>query len=204
MPYSQVPTAVMNEQTAAYTVVPALVALLETTFSRVIIINFWSTREGTGKAASGLLGRSMKVIAVYSRRPKTTDKVPGKLFIKLNQQLFDRAAELSKNGIPVFAAAPKAQSLWDLKRTTECCYFAIMPGQSEQIVELDVEHYEVKEPVITPGELLASVVQKAEAMDYGSVISAIKKSNSQSHSFFMFSRWGQYKPIYFLCLTDAV
>lgn len=201
MPYPRKPTAVMNEQTAALTVMPIIRQLLMTAFDFVIPINFWSTREGTGKAIAVFEGMSMQVVAVYPRRAKTLDDLPGSIFIKINQKLYDHAVELESKGIPVFAAASTARSLLDLANASQCCYIPLIPGGAEDIFEVDIESATFVEPRINDVEFLSLIADKAKTMNYQEAAIAIRESFRRSHHYVMASLWGQYKPIYFLCAS---
>jgi len=194
----------MNEQTATYAIIPVLQKLLQNTYSQVIPINFWSTREGSGKAIESLSGQAVKVLAVYPRRPKTAASSPGCVFIKINQRLYDHSAKLSEVGIPVLAAAPLVEGLHDLNNEAKCGFFFVEPEHTEQILQVGLDNDQIAFPRLSNQGCIDLVAYKSKVMDYRDVVSAIRNSNRSDRGFFLYNGWAQYKPFYFLCLTPTL
>jgi len=53
----------------------------------------------------------------------------GNVLMKVNEQLFDMAFDLSEAGIPVFAGVPVVSSLVQLAQTFECNWYSLIASQ---------------------------------------------------------------------------
>lgn len=116
-------TSFMSESTAAYALVPDLVAHLGEQFPHVIPVYFWSTREGARVGLESMGNRTVRVVGAYARRPKVIHPGDDRILVKVNDLLFSAAREGAGFGIPIFAGVPLVNSLSDFSLGVRCSWF---------------------------------------------------------------------------------
>ncbi len=70
----------ISEHTAEFILVPKLVNILSKTFSDIIPIYLWLTREGSNMAKSCTKDVKFQIISVFPRRPKVTEQCQNEIF----------------------------------------------------------------------------------------------------------------------------
>lgn len=121
-------TSFMSEHTTEFYVVPRFRAIIEKRFSPALPMYFWSSREGTARAANaGVHGR---LCALFARRPK--DPTPSHVTMKVNAEVFDDAFYLRKLGVPAFVGMPEVVSFLDLAGEFSCTWFSLRATDETQ------------------------------------------------------------------------
>jgi hypothetical protein len=118
-------TSFMSENTAAYALVPDLVAHLGEHFPRVIPVYFWLTREGARVGLESMGNQTVRVVGAYARRPTVIHPGDDRILVKINDLLFAAAREGAGFGIPVFAGVPLVNTLADFSLGVRCSWFHI-------------------------------------------------------------------------------
>lgn len=118
-------TSFMSESTAAYALVPDLIAQLGMHFAHIVPVYFWSTREGARVGIESMGNRTVRVLGAYARRPKVIHPGDDRILVKINDLIFSGAREGSRFGIPVLAGVPLVNSLADFSLGVRCSWFHI-------------------------------------------------------------------------------
>lgn len=195
----------ISEHSAGFVLAPNLGAILAASYSTVIPIFFWATREGTDFASEGFAGRRVKVLTVFPRRPKMDPKLPGCLFLKLNEQLF-RYAQASRNsGLPVLAGMPLAKNLGEL--TFGCpCVWVHLTGVDEEPAD---ETFELKPQTDqrTPrwkrahAEQILKLLAAAPAMEWREAAGSLRQARSASNTMPGWPYGSGYRPFNLLVIV---
>jgi hypothetical protein len=129
-------TSFMSENTAAYALVPDIVAHLGKHFPHVIPVYFWSTREGARVGLESMGNQTVRVVGAYARRPKVIHPGDDRILVKINDLLFSAAQKGAEFGIAVFAGVPLVNSLADFSLGVRCSWFHI-PGTSHAVTDCE-------------------------------------------------------------------
>lgn len=198
------PKSFISEHTAEYTLVPKFADILLDTFSEVIPIFFWSTREGGSIARESLRGSEFLIVAMYARRPKVDVINQGYVDVKFNDTLFLRANHLQNNGIPVFAGVPIISNLRKFRLGLPCAWFKLNSSGNECTLRLPQENEMCNEnnsvKQVNPKEIINIILSEAQYMGWDRVTQIIKSNRSpQLPDRYLYGIWGQlYKPVYFM------
>lgn len=96
---------------------------------------YWASREGANQSKHRNADLSLKIAAVYARRPKLyRDDL--RIHIKINSELTAFANAAATRGLPCFAAAPIAHSLDELHRAP--CAWINLIGASAGLDTLSI------------------------------------------------------------------
>ena len=120
-------TSFMSENTAAYALVPDLIAHIRERFPHVVPVYFWSTREGARVGFESMGSHPVRVMAAYARRPKVLHPGDDRILVKINSLLFGGARAGAEFGIPVLAGVPLVNSLSDFSLGVPCSWFHLAP-----------------------------------------------------------------------------
>ena len=201
----------ISEHTAEYVLVPTLARILSAAFSRVVPVYFWLTREGNTIAQRCMSGQSVRLIAVYPRRPKIEDPGQNHILVKVNAQLFEFARRAAPLGIPVFAGVPLASSLTDLALDLHSGWLRLTPqGTDDRDIEfgLTLEGTKLgKEPrcadlegPLQPAQLVQSVLTGTQPAPWEQAVENLRELRSSVRSLGLYPFFGGYKPFYFLLI----
>jgi len=206
-------TGCYSEHTAEYALIPRIVTILHGAFGYVIPFYFWANREGANLSVLNAPSSTVRLLAVYPRRPKMEAPSEGNLLVKLNAELYDYAAVAEPSGIPVIAGLPLARSLFELGIQPECLWFAITDSDQppcDVLMWLD-ETGRILTPSSTEAgaaELLSDesiremVLGRARPMHWSDAVRAIRESRTSSNRW-RYPFWGSNrKPFYVACFDS--
>ncbi len=197
------------ERTAEYMLVPLLQRVLEIRFGSAIPIFYWKTREGNRVSLDIHEGCSVRVLAMFARRPKVTGKtnlVAG----KINFELIQFAQAARSVGIPAIVGFPAVTSLQGLYSAPPIFWlpldlpskgdFDFITDLSEECpLPLDIEGHPIQalslKQVVEDVEKNAKIFSWGDAMEH---ISQLRLEHYLENSYFGFGWFGGYKPVYFL------
>jgi hypothetical protein len=198
-------TSFISEHTAELILVPKLLNVLTKKYRHITPLYYWASREGGAMSNASFHNKSIKVIAMYPRRPKVKFPGAGIIQIKFNQLLFDRSSYLTSHGIPVLAGIPLADSLESIHSGTACNWFYLNPDGVEEIGILHLQnsnHFSSDNVrIINEEEIFELIESKAVVCTWPDTLLKIKEMRRiQTESF---RRWSGisgdlYKPIYFV------
>lgn len=126
----------ISEHTAEFYLVPRFQKVLRSDFSTTLPFFFWSTREGNSNSRNSSTGESVRVCALFPRRPKLGGTCA--VIMKVNKEVFEMAAELQQVGIPSFVGVPIVHSLFELVEDFDCLWFYLRARDQFQ-AEWEVE-----------------------------------------------------------------
>ena len=115
----------ISEHTAEYVLIPALTRILSKEFECIIPIYFWASMEGSTMGHECGLGREVRVIAVFPRRPKIKELNSNEIVVKFNQEIFLKAHHARDLRIPVIAGVPICTSVGALGSVSNCAWFQL-------------------------------------------------------------------------------
>lgn len=200
----------MSERTAEYALVPNLVAQLTERFQRVIPVYFWGTREGSRVGRESGEGQTVKVVAIFARRPKVRHPGCDSILVKINNILFSTANAGADVGVGVIAGVPLVSSLTDFSINSQCSWFQLTSDSEEnedREFRLMITDGVVTSPLpegITGPLDKAELIQKIDAhcreLEWDCALDAmrhVKSIDGTQHRFF----GGSYRP-FFLLLTN--
>lgn len=202
------------ERTAEYALVSLLQRSLQSHFGSCVPIFYWKTREGNKVSEALHEGRLIKVLAMFARRPKTTDRkeVRGG---KINQEVAEFAAIARVAGIPVIAGFPAVEFTLDLYSDPTIFWLPLDASRDAELrftVDLSKPRLALIEdggqPMRTMSlsevardiEKNAKVFQWDEAMQ---CIAELRQSHGGPEAYSPFAWFGGYKPVYFLMPQDV-
>lgn len=152
---------------------------------------------------------SVKILALYARRPKVDCPGRSKIFVKLNELLFARAEIFHSKGIFAFAGVPLADSLDRLLLSAACVYFDLEREWNEAFIEIDInEEGNAIEPL--PYQLsIAAVADRIAtlgAMEWRHALKLIDEMRRSDYKgFYRRGLYGDlYKPVYLIVRCNAL
>ena len=193
----------MSEHTVELQLVPRFQAVLGPEFSKAIPFFFWSTREGNSESKSKNVNQSLRLCALFPRRPKLGGG--SGILMKVNEEVFAMAFALRRVGIPSFAGIPLVSSIFDFTGEFNCQWFLLTPTDAVHF-DLEVEcdtHKVVSNEHLTgpcPDKDICEIVRSsASVMSWPQAIEAVRSvRNINRQSFgYRFPFGPTYKPIYF-------
>lgn len=116
----------MSEHSTEYALVNSIVKHLSVEFPIIIPIYLWLTREGNNLGKDCLLGRQVRLISVFPRRPKVSFPGQGEILVKFNSSILGWASAAQSLGIPVFAGVPLVSDLSAYRFNTHCSWFYLL------------------------------------------------------------------------------
>lgn len=182
-PYAR--TSFISEHSAEFVLVPNLVEILSATYSSIVPIYFWATREGSRIAASGVEPRMVRLVTVFARRPKVQNPNDEMLLVKINARLV-QAGELGRRfGSPVFVGVPLATNLLRFHIGTPCAWFYLAGSahtEEDVYIRLSLKgerqnshnNASLVQGVLTHKEILAEVSRNAGPMTWQSAVEVMK------------------------------
>ncbi len=121
------PTSFISEHSAEFALVPAAVRALSAADERVVPLYFWKSREGSSMGVRCGPEGSVRVAAMFARRPKVLSPDQDHVLVKLNDMLFAAASFLAEVGIPTFAGVPLASSMAALACHIRVAWLGLLP-----------------------------------------------------------------------------
>lgn len=203
----------ISEHTAEYVLVPALTRILAASFSRVVPIYFWSTREGSNLGRRCMSSQPIRLVAVYARRPKIEELGQNHILVKLNAELFEYARVAKPLGIPVFAGVPLVSSLAELTLKSQCSWFRLAPDESQDRdtelrltlsgARLDDDRSCVGlEGPLESGKLVESVLTGSERISWEQALEKLREIRQSVQRYGLYGFFGGYKPFHLLLFDD--
>lgn len=191
----------MSEHTVEFYLVPRFMTILSSRFSSVLPFFFWSTREGNATSRRALMPESVRVCALFARRPKLGDG--GKVLMKVNQELFDMARDLSEAGVPVFAGIPVVSSLLQLAQKFECDWYCLASSQG-MFADCEIECESranlagaaLRGP-LRRDEVVDTVEDRAKPATWQAMLETLRSTRSRQDRYH-FQFGPVYKPVYFM------
>jgi len=202
-----------SERTAEYALVPKLQKQLEIAYGAAYPIYYWKTREGNSVSSRIHGGNSVKVLAMFARRPKSYGE--GSLvFGKINARLAEFANAARSLGIPTIAGFPAVDSIGGLYTNPTIFWLPIEMSDGDDC------HFQVDLSVTDPVPINSdgSVIQ---TLTFDEIIRIVERQ-SLIHSWDIamkhismlraerfqpdwhwFSWFSGYKPVYFLIPTPC-
>jgi hypothetical protein len=197
------------EHTAEYMLVPRMQAVLATRFPSSVPIYFWKTREGNSVSSSLHSRQSLRVLAMFARRPKIVE-TEHLLGGKINQELYEFAGASWRAGIPAIAAFPAVSSLWGLYDNPPVFWISLQIKKlSDMEFILDTSKHSCQlfrrdghvVRVLSDNEIIEMINQEAKVFEWDEAMKKIGELRLERYregSFSRFFRFGGYKPVYFL------
>lgn len=173
-------TSFFSERTAEYSILPTVVTYLRQRFGVAAPMYFWATREGNTVANEVHVGRRMRVLVVFARRPKISKGAM--LLGKLNAELFEFARRAEQYGLPCFAGFPVVRSVLELGADFRTHWFPLIGEEQDDLyfqVDLSQLHLApttMDGHALQPVELgdLGDAVENAHVLPWSDVIKAIR------------------------------
>jgi hypothetical protein len=197
------------ERTAEYALVPLLQRSLELSFGAAIPIFYWRSREGNQLSSSVHRGHEIRVLAMFSRRPKATHRrklIGG----NINSELFEFSQAARAHGIVSIAGFPAVESIYNLY-SNPSIYWLPLDSTRDSDFEFTVDLLEpIPKPIGSDGiELqtlsLPFIIEQVrdcsrllawdDAMEF---ISELRSKCFRKTPLSIFAGFGGYKPVYFL------
>lgn len=194
-------TGFCSEHTAEYVLAPRFVGLFAARGLQAVPLFFWLTREGSATGRCSAPDRNVRVVAVFARRPKLSGRGDA-IEIKFNDELFEYAAAARDVGIPVFAGAPVATSVFDLTEQCALAWFSISTrhrGDRVVLVEVAPPHRLVADDLgvsapLSDDAIFDIVGREAAIKRWGEVADSLRFIRGMS-GLRRHVRWGSgYKP----------
>jgi len=131
-------TGFCSEHTVEYVLAPRFVRVFTARGLLAVPLFFWFTREGSAAGRLSAPDRTVRVAAVFARRPKVFGR-GDTIEFKFNDELFQYAAAAHEVGIPVFAGAPIATNVFELTERCPISWFSIPAGgRGDRLVSIEV------------------------------------------------------------------
>jgi len=198
-----------SERTAEYLLVWQLKACLEIGSRTVIPIFFWKTREGNRTSSKLHAGATVRIVALFARRPKITDKanlVAG----KLNAELFRFTEVASSFGIYTIAGFPAVGRIFDLYLNPSTIWLSLdypeNSGDIEFFVDISRENKKAFNDDLGLLHMLSSstIVHESDkvcrAYSWGDAMNVLGMLQREINSYYNFPFGGGYKPVFLLII----
>ncbi|WP_155625912.1 hypothetical protein [Burkholderia vietnamiensis] len=211
----------LSEHSVEYAIVPRAVSVLKGAFDNVVPLYFWKTREGNGLSAALNADVTVRVLALFPRRPKLADlDDSAPLFGKINSEIFEFSAVASKFGIPVAVGLPLVRNIQQLGRNPRIAWIQIVSGNVDAQLESDVHlMFSEKEGLAALDGLLPESLSMMEELDLPRIISsnsvrltwheaaeAMSELRATSEGYRYALRFlgggAQYRPVYLMVFED--
>lgn len=207
------PIAFICERTVEYVLIGRLARVLSQNYTAIFPFHFSAGREGS---AVSELDESLKVVAVFPRRPKILTSGSQEVYVKFNRILFDVAGKARRFGIPVFAGVPLISSLGSLADDPDCAWFLIQSrsssSSSDVVHRMDLasrrlltSREEGVEGPLDSKQLLAQVELHARSYWWPEAAENLRKLRKRDDGrlfFFPFGS-GAYRPFFFAILEEG-
>jgi len=198
-----------GERTAEYALVPLLQRALAREFGWAIPMSYWRTREGNRTSAEMHRGLSVRILAMFARRPKVTpsDTV---LTGKVNWELFRFASFARQQGVPTIAGFPAVTSVMQLHSDPQVFWLHIEGLRaSEFFVDLasnpehaliDIDGNPV--PTMSIENIAEHISAHARTFAWDEAMQCIHRLRTEHDGRYV-SPWSVgYKPVYLLVPPD--
>ncbi len=195
----------LNERSVEFCLVPRLCRLLSD-FRRVTPIYFWRTREGSRLGFESDNGASVRVLAMYARRPKMSSVGDDTISMKINAYLRERVSFLANQGIPAVFGVPLASSLLDFQLSVPCIWFKVHSEGKDSgdiVISMDASTGSTQDnaldgsaSTIQEDEILCMVRNAAQFRLTRAIEIMGQKLPVEAPASWWFR--GVYKPVYFL------
>jgi len=164
----------LSEHSVEYAIVPRAVSVLKGAFDNVVPLYFWKTREGNGLSEALNADVTVRVLALFPRRPKLADlDDSAPLYGKINAEIFEFSAMASKFGIPTAVALPLVRNIRQLGRDPRIVWIQIVPGNVDAQLESDVHlMFSDKEELVALDGSLPKSLSVMEESDLPRIISS--------------------------------
>lgn len=194
-----------SEHTVEYYLVPYFRKLLESHFDKVVPFFYWSSREGNSRSRNSDFGKSIRLCAMFPRRPKLNNS--SNVVMKVNEEVFSMAFDLQEVGIPVFLGIPIVHSIFEFSDDFEFRWYSInraSPSQSDYEIECEEPNTSTNHESIltlcTEMDICKSIENKSHLVNWKEALEKLRQVqfggiNGRGHR----SRFGSvYKPSYFM------
>lgn len=186
-----------NEHTIGYFMIPLVLAEFATKFRMVTPVYYMATREGSRQARSSFTQAPFKLMAMYARRPKLSEKHLGRIEMKVNQILFDRSDYLRHEGIPTIIGMPLAENITDVHEKLNMRWFELLEGGVETQFQIPRDagvEFAAGSIVATNLPAFGTNLKFSKVFNSWEEASGILRNGPGFHGFYGYS----YKPIYFI------
>mgnify|MGYP001139543563 CR=1 FL=1 len=203
-------TSFICEHSAEFVLVPFLTQLFSDNKQKLTPLYYWKSREGSSISKQCDPNTSIRLFAMYARRPKIHSPEKDYISVKINNILFERAYYLKENGIPTIVGVPRVSSIINFHVGCPCSWFRLCPDEN---IESDIEFAiniksnkcEIKLPSSIEGPLeeieLLDLFNKSQKLpSWQDVIKILRTVRSNYESYGNRFNWlmGGYKPVYFI------
>lgn len=194
---------IVSERTVELTIVPDLVCGLKPMYPKVTPLYYWASREGGRISRQSFSNASLRILALYARRPKVEYAGCGIIQIKINQLLIERAHYLKSVGIPAIAGFPLADKVEGLLSGVQCKWIDIFSLKAEETFKIE----------LSKGRILSSSISELSIGDVGRLIDnsgvfswteaietidIMRRTATSEMRYFPFASGDLYKPVYLL------
>ena len=198
----------VSEHTVEFVLIPKLTALLSNTFSNVVPLYFWLSREGS-RLAQSIHGRDeFRAVALFPRRPKRKEGANNQIFMTVNESVITAAIALKSHGIPSIGGCPLISSFWMLSPQAPCVFVGLSEMTASRYT------FDARCGDVTPddmilrsdSDLMRFVVDHTRKLDLEELVLAVRESRP---SFDVQHRYGShmfstgYKPVLFLLQSSG-
>jgi hypothetical protein len=118
------PTAFACEHTIEYVLLFDLKRVLDPLSLRIVPFFYWASREGSSAGRRSFAESTLRLIAIFPRRPKVEADTE-RVLLKFNAQVQQDAVALGRAGIPAICGAPRARALDECYLGCRCVWFSI-------------------------------------------------------------------------------
>ena len=161
-------TSFFSERTAEYSILPVLTSFLQHRFGAAVSMYYWASREGNTVAREVHNGRSVRMLAMFARRPKSVTRLT--VSGKLNAELFEFAERAEPHGVPTIAGFPVVRDVFELGGNFRTLWFPLRGGRAQDVIfNVDLTGAEP-----TPTSQSGRPVQTLELDDIGDAVSAAR------------------------------
>ncbi len=201
----------MSEHTAEYALVTDIIDRLSSTFTEIVPMYLWLSREGNRMGRKAFENREIKLVAIFPRRPKVAIPDEDHILVTFNSSI-QRFAYLARSlGIPVLAGVPLIVDLSSYRIDSKCRWFALEGSKSrDSRFEIIIGHrgeitdkfgpYETVHALSDTKEIVREIHSIARKETWDSWLSIIReiryRLDERRYSWFP----GPYKPFYLVIL----
>ncbi len=193
-----------GERTAEYALVPLLQRALVREFGWAIPMSYWRTREGNRTSAEMHKGLSVRILAMFARRPKVT---PSDTILagKVNWELFRFASFARELGVPTIAGYPAVKSVIELHSDPRVFWLHIEGLRADEFfIDLSsreqplIDMYGNPVPTMSVDEIAEYIRTRAQTFKWDEAMQCIHRLRTEPDGHYV-SPWSSgYKPAYML------
>lgn len=184
-------TSYISEQSAAFSLVPALKTILEREYELVVPLSPWLTREISSISNHQHINDQFHILAMFPRRPKISQKNEH-ISITINDELHTFKEVGQRYRVPVIIGCPNAINFWELANCSDHIWLDINHDKShEYLIPIET----LKKSQNLEEENIITMVSQSATFDMKGFENFVREVR-HTYPFKFFG--ARYKPVYFL------